>query len=134
MPITAGVVGLLLVVGIISAALALNRGGTGTAGGEGGVLKGTPSLEIESKTGQLIFTATFGGFAEGDRYAIMTAPTKDNFGPATAMTIPDVDDATGVGSYTLTVGSGSQQCGKVQVIRDDERSEWSKVVCGKGGD
>ncbi len=137
LPIVAGVLGLLLVIGIISAALALTSdgGGSDTARGDGGgTLSGTPRLEVETATGQLAFTATFDGFAEGDRYAIMTAPTKDNFGPATAMTIPDVDDATGVGSYVLTVGSGSQQCGKVRVLRDDQRSGWSEIVCGTGGD
>lgn len=78
---------------------------------------------------------TYDDFSDGDRYAIMTAPTRDNFGAATAHSVREVENGTG--TYTLPVRSGTQGCGRVQVVRDydtpdEQRTEWSEIQCATG--
>jgi len=134
-----GAVVVLLLAGIITAAVALNGGGSeGTAssgGGEGGDLTGRPTLEAPMKDGYVQFTMEYDGFTEGDGFAIQYAPTRDNFGPSTVYSVPEVKEGKGV--YPLPLREGTQQCGRVQVVRDaetpeEQRSEWSEVACATG--
>lgn len=109
--------------------------GDGSGDGASGSVSGKPTLEVEADGESLVFTMTHEGFADGDEYAIKTAPTRDNFGPATAYTVAEVEDGTG--TYSLPVRSGTEGCGQVQMVRDsdgpdEERSEWSDIVCATG--
>lgn len=128
-----GVVAALAVVGGGVGAIAMN--GDGSGDGASGSVSGKPTLEVEADGESLVFTMTHEGFADGDEYAIKTAPTRDNFGPATAYTVAEVEDGTG--TYSLPVRSGTEGCGQVQMVRDsdgpdEERSEWSDIVCATG--
>lgn len=128
-----GIAATLVVLGAIGTSIALNDGGSGD--GTGGSVSGKPTVEAEADGESLVFTMTHDNFTDGDQYAIKTAPTRDNFGPATAYTVSEVEDGTG--TYTLPVRSGTEGCGQVQVVRDadgadEERSEWSDIVCATG--
>lgn len=132
--IVGGIAAALVVVGVIGTSIALDGDGSAN-GGDGGSISDKPTLEAESDGDSLVFTMNHDSFTEGDQYAIKTAPTRDNFGPATAYTVPEVENGTG--SYTLPVRSGTEGCGQVQVVRDadgadEERSEWSDIVCATG--
>lgn len=142
--IVGGVLAVLLLVGGIGLTLAVwDRGedppptaGSGEGGsGDGGELTGRPSLEVTADGEALVFTMTYDNFSEGDRYEIKNAPTRDNFGPATAMSVTTVEDGTG--TYRLPTREGTQWCGRVQVVRDfdspdQQSSEWSETVCATG--
>lgn len=129
-----GIAATLLVLGAIGTSFALNDDG-GSGDGSGGSVSGKPTVEAEADGESLVFTMNHDNFTDGDQYAIKTAPTRDNFGPATAYTVSEVEDGTG--TYTLPVRSGTEGCGQVQVVRDadgadEERSEWSDIVCATG--
>lgn len=129
--IAGGVAAAVLLVGGVVSALALgNDGGSGD-----GAVSGKPTLEAQADGDALVFTMTHDGFGQGDEYAIRTAPSEDNFGPATAYGVSEVENGTG--TYSLPVQSGDQGCGQVQVVRDadtpeEKRSDWSDVVCSSG--
>ncbi|WP_435201437.1 protein kinase domain-containing protein [Janibacter sp. GS2] len=141
--ILGGVLAVLLLLGALGAAIALTGdggGGTATSSGGrgtdgGGELTGRPSVTAQADGESLVFTLTYDDFSEGDRYAFKYAPTRDNFGPATAYSVSEVTDGTG--TYRLPARAGTQQCGQVQVVRDvdspeEQRSEWSEIVCATG--
>lgn len=143
--VAGGIAVVLLLVAIIGTTIALtgDEGGStassttgdGGGGGGGGAVTGQPSIEVTADGELLVFTLTHDDFGGDDVYSIKTAPTRDNFGPATAVTVSEVKDGTG--TYTLPVRSGTQGCGQAQVVRDHgtpeaQRSEWSEIVCATG--
>ena len=138
--IVGGVAAVLLLVGSIGTAIVLDDddGGSATTtndGGGGGELTGAPTLEATARDGKLVFTMDYDDFSDGDGYAIQYAPTKDNFGAATAYSVSEIEGGTG--TYSFPVRSGTQQCARVQVVRgadteDEQVSDWSDVACATG--
>lgn len=128
-----GVATVLLLVIVIGTTLALSGdGGSGASGGgDGGELPGAPTLEVQPESNGLTFTATYDDFSEGDTYSIKTAPSRDNFGPATPLTIRDVTDGTA--TQPITVAAGDTWCGQVRVERGEEHSDWSEIQCAEAG-
>lgn len=134
-PVVAGVVGVLLLVGIVGTALALNNG-SGSGGSQtsttssGTSLASAPTFEVKAEGSMLKYTINFDGYQEGDRYLVLAALKEESLDQATAYGVSDIDTTTGTGTFPQEFGAATRQCAKVRVQRgQDQYSPWSDVKC-----
>lgn len=135
LPFVAGIVGVLLFVGVVGAVLWVTRAGAEPAEvthtdatQPAGALSGTPDLAVTVEGHVLTWSMDHASLRAGDRFRIRTGPSQGTVTGEPVTLLP------GETTYRQTLGAGQEQCGMVQVVRGDGQvSGWSSIKCEKTG-
>lgn len=130
-PFVAGIVGLLLVVGIIGGVVWFTRDGgsepvaTRTKATQpSGALAGAPALTVDSDGDVFTYTVSYDQYIDGDVYLIRKGPD--------AEALEDVEPVRlrgGQTEHASNVATDQQECARAQVVRGSQSSQWSSMKC-----